>query len=319
MQKRIEYIDIVKGVTIFLVVIGHIETVPIVIKECIYSFHMPLFFLLSGFFFREDRPVRKDFIKLTKSLLIPYFFVAVIMRFCCLFINVFNDNPVDFIDILSIFGVIWICDGEVISVGAIWFLMVLFWSKLYLNVILRYHKGPMFLLFGAFVSICLTKYFDCLLPFGLQQAAVCSLFVYIGLLCRKFDVFNLKISTSLLLTIALTILPFSFYFSVGTRVNGYRFGVFSVLISSAICVIVVWIIKKISEVNHIRGLQSFFVWSGKYSIVILAVHSIESRYISASIAFQNFASEIVIRILFIVIVCWLVLRSNYVKRIFNVV
>lgn len=41
--NRIEWIDMVKGVGIFLVVIGHAGNIPNV-KIWIYSFHMPLFF-----------------------------------------------------------------------------------------------------------------------------------------------------------------------------------------------------------------------------------------------------------------------------------
>ena len=70
-SKRIEYLDAVKGFAIFLVVLGHAiqwntpnwdynlaftPTTPAmhlyrgIIWQLIYSFHMPLFFMLSGFF-----------------------------------------------------------------------------------------------------------------------------------------------------------------------------------------------------------------------------------------------------------------------------
>lgn len=45
-------IDILKGIGIILVVIGH-SGCPIIIREFIYSFHMPLFFIASGYFFNE--------------------------------------------------------------------------------------------------------------------------------------------------------------------------------------------------------------------------------------------------------------------------
>ena len=41
-EKRIEWIDIAKGIGILLVVLGHI-TKNEVLYEIIYSFHMPLF------------------------------------------------------------------------------------------------------------------------------------------------------------------------------------------------------------------------------------------------------------------------------------
>ena len=57
MEKRIEKWDILKFVLIFLVVLGHIcdqyvkqSAAVRAIWLCIYSFHMPLFFFVSGLF-----------------------------------------------------------------------------------------------------------------------------------------------------------------------------------------------------------------------------------------------------------------------------
>lgn len=67
-QKRLEYIDILKGIGITLVVLGHVTTNSD-LYHFIYAFHMPLFFIVSGMFLR-DKP---QFIKSqAKSLLIPY-------------------------------------------------------------------------------------------------------------------------------------------------------------------------------------------------------------------------------------------------------
>lgn len=56
--KRIEYIDIAKGIGIILVVMGHNDFALIspFAHKLIYSFHMPMFFFMSGMFFRPDMP-----------------------------------------------------------------------------------------------------------------------------------------------------------------------------------------------------------------------------------------------------------------------
>lgn len=48
---RIEWIDLLKGLAIILVVMGHMpyDDSSVALKSGIYSFHMPLFFLLAGF------------------------------------------------------------------------------------------------------------------------------------------------------------------------------------------------------------------------------------------------------------------------------
>ncbi|MBP3851842.1 MAG: acyltransferase family protein, partial [Erysipelotrichaceae bacterium] len=54
-MKRDYYFDNLKAVLIFLVILGHfllpIETGPLcILKRWIYSFHMPLFIFVSGYF-----------------------------------------------------------------------------------------------------------------------------------------------------------------------------------------------------------------------------------------------------------------------------
>ena len=72
-QSRDTTIDILKGIGILLVVVGHSEC-PLLLSECISSFHMPLFFIASGFFFSEayldDK--KKFLIKKIKGVYLPY-------------------------------------------------------------------------------------------------------------------------------------------------------------------------------------------------------------------------------------------------------
>lgn len=59
MKTRLVYIDILKGIAIFLVVMGHFlswtftekpqDVLPSIVREIIYAFHMPLFMFLSGY------------------------------------------------------------------------------------------------------------------------------------------------------------------------------------------------------------------------------------------------------------------------------
>src|SRR5512133_2842940 len=56
--KRIAYVDIAKGIGIILVVMGHNDFALIspFAHKLIYSFHMPMFFFMSGMFFKPDVP-----------------------------------------------------------------------------------------------------------------------------------------------------------------------------------------------------------------------------------------------------------------------
>lgn len=46
-KKRILWIDVLRGIAMFLVVYGHTSQ-NAEIKKYIYAFHMPLFFIISG-------------------------------------------------------------------------------------------------------------------------------------------------------------------------------------------------------------------------------------------------------------------------------
>lgn len=67
-QTRYEFVDFLKGLGIFLVVWGHTMFPRSVY---IYSFHMPLFFFLSGFL-HKDKPARQFIIGKINTLYIPY-------------------------------------------------------------------------------------------------------------------------------------------------------------------------------------------------------------------------------------------------------
>lgn len=93
-MKRLEYIDLAKGVMILLVVIGHLNdyyvsgTVHDKLFAFIYSFHMCLFFLLSGFVMAltkhklQEQSFPKWLWKKVQTLFIPFLvWTFVIWRF----------------------------------------------------------------------------------------------------------------------------------------------------------------------------------------------------------------------------------------------
>jgi len=68
---RIEWIDIAKGLGIMCVVLGHVSDAGIAAK-IVYLFHMPLFFILSGYLFRPASAKALYARRKAIHLLIPY-------------------------------------------------------------------------------------------------------------------------------------------------------------------------------------------------------------------------------------------------------
>lgn len=66
LRNQYPWIDVVKSIGVYLVVLGHLlyqGSIPI-INQLIYSFHMPLFFILSGYLYKfKDNETNSEFIK----------------------------------------------------------------------------------------------------------------------------------------------------------------------------------------------------------------------------------------------------------------
>ena len=74
-KERIVWIDQLKGFAFFTVILGH-TAINETFKSWIYSFHMPLFLLITGFTLNMDKLYGTDlksfFMKNTKRLILPY-------------------------------------------------------------------------------------------------------------------------------------------------------------------------------------------------------------------------------------------------------
>ena len=88
--SRIQWVDIAKGFAILSVVVGHSVFKPLFVWNVIYSYHMPLFFLLSGLFvINKDVNLKSAMLKRAKTLLLPYSVFSILQGLFFLSINKF--------------------------------------------------------------------------------------------------------------------------------------------------------------------------------------------------------------------------------------
>lgn len=82
-KKRLDYLDMAKGVGIFLVVLGHIEYLEESTMRFIYSFHMPLFFIIGGILTFEkangNLSPGESMKKRARGTMVPYFSFSLIL------------------------------------------------------------------------------------------------------------------------------------------------------------------------------------------------------------------------------------------------
>ncbi len=102
MNKRIEYLDIAKGIGILFVVLGHnhIKDEYPIVYQVVYSFHMPFFFLLSGLFFKPEYGFAELVRRRFHSLLKPFIAYMVIVYAASIFFTKI-DLPTIFLRIVK--------------------------------------------------------------------------------------------------------------------------------------------------------------------------------------------------------------------------
>ena len=125
-QRRIVYLDFVKGVAIFLVVFGHCiqygndaTFFPSMLYKIIYSFHMPLFALVSGYLFFPSVSRRKPLdalLKQAKSFILPVASWTVIYAFIHSFTGLYRWNIPDYLaHVLWFLWAMFLCSMAVLS------------------------------------------------------------------------------------------------------------------------------------------------------------------------------------------------------------
>lgn len=76
-SNRISYIDLAKGLGIVLIVIGHsVKTGWL--REYLYSFHVPFFFLLSGMTYKISSDKKSFWKRKLQTIIVPYFFAGIL-------------------------------------------------------------------------------------------------------------------------------------------------------------------------------------------------------------------------------------------------
>lgn len=129
---RKDWVDIVKGIGISLVVIAHTRFQGGFIGEWINTFHMPLFFIIAGFCFDELRYANyKSYVmRKVQVLAFPYFTLSlfVISMMCLFYLG--DDPQFSTINLLKN-----MCSGG--TIGAFWFICVLFQVELFFALIVK--------------------------------------------------------------------------------------------------------------------------------------------------------------------------------------
>lgn len=293
LSQRIGYIDIMKGIAIICVVVGHYIGNPY-LRVAIWSFHLPLFVFLNGYFYKK-----KSFVdRLTQSIkayLIPYLIVLLLLLLFELFFARLGRIDLSYKEIINrrLLSGIWGLHSNsvinkptnIVKIGAIWFLLALFWGNLMMAIVrtLCKNKLSQLIIVSFFLIAAVLQMHYCCLPLGIDYGCAFLIWIWIGAFYRELLVSGNSIIKKV--DSDFFVIPFIAIWLgvIATEgLTGHRFSLPSLafplygleIIGAFSGIMVIkWISSQIED--KCRLLSSMLKFIGRNSIWLLCVHSLD--------------------------------------------
>lgn len=171
---RLKWLDIAKGIAIILMVLGH-TSIPDICSRFIFAFHMPLFFIASGWTTHwETRKFGVFIMRKSQSIMVPFIGYSVVV----LILQIVTGSG-------NLFG--WIKYGW--QGYALWFVPVLYIASIICRLIysIKYCQIRYFVVIGLLLLGVLLKYHNLYLPWSLSSVPLACFFVFFGTEFRRYQ------------------------------------------------------------------------------------------------------------------------------------
>lgn len=334
MNQRFKNVDFLKGVGMLLVIIGHCG-IPSPYWNYIYSFHLPLFFFVSGAVFNSKKYslATHDYISdLAKKYVKPYvIFSAIGLGITWLFPHIYGIEK-SYHQLGMYFAGVVVGRGEMTwtgNWGAIWYLLATFWVLIMVYFVGKKSKEVLL------VACCLGPVLNCWIvnkinwDFGYGWiiwnigAALCALPIFgVGLLYRRF---NLKINTIVLFLGGILLVFVGFSIAkrnpgiVAFANNGY--GDIWLMYGGALLIpLGMAFISQFLYKYKVMKIFCWIEWIGQHTLLYLGIHGMTIpvvRYFIINLYnFDNWkiTAPVVTIVDTIIIVVWEFLKKTIVNR-----
>lgn len=278
--KRIDYFDIAKGISMLCVIIGHLSVSKI--NMIVFTFHMPLFFIISGYFTKKQGN-KALAVKKFKQLLVPYIATCIAVILCSAIKDIFAGNFQELINHIILWcyaafygsGNSYTAPFFVKAIGAIWFLPAMFWAILIYNLIADKKWSALWVACIAGLGYVSVNYVY--LPWSIQSAMLAIVFIHTGYYFRKKNYFETmhiwSVTTALLLWGSCIYIDRGRFYLVGNYSEHLLVDIIGSIAGTYLVVGFSKIIQRFSMVSFALK------WFGKYSLIVLCFHLIELTFI----------------------------------------
>ena len=340
LKNRIDYIDIAKAFALFFVILGHLVVNDSKLFNWIFSFHMPLFFILSGMTLNVDK-YDNIFIfikRKSKSLIVPYFIFASIGFVVSYFVYEWKMK----LTIKRIIkGLFYHTQPEVLHVGQIWFLVALFVAGVLFYILEKYilkNKSKLFTFFIYLViSIIGFNILNILktssviklplkferLPFKVDTALTAVIFLKIGNVIRKYNIIENIGNISKIKYVIFIIVLLCINILVGTDTNGYvnicscvyggYINYYLASISGSLVVLLISLKIKRNKILCYYGKNTLPMFAMHSLLIALVTYIASLIFHKSYIPLQNISIEM--SILFTIIIYILLFLVSYVYNL----
>lgn len=322
MLNRYSWVDRLKGIGIILVVAGHVlrgldgsglggENFSYFhnLDRAIYSFHMPLFFFVSGFLFYKGVLSASPFalvVNKVKLLLYPYFVWSVLQGLLEVFFSRYTNGRAD---LGSIASIVWMPRAQ------FWFLYVLFLIFLVFSLCERFCGS---LRYGLLILISLILFFLAFRFDGywiLKPFSVSFVFFVFGFLFNNIVTFFERMSFLFAIVLGFLGLSMQIY---AWNLKDWMY-LDSTLFSLALAFVMIYLIVAFCMLFSGRGVVSYFLaYLGRLSMPIYLMHILVGsgvriilvKFFGVSDYFVNLFMGIVLGILVPILIYRIFMRNS---------
>lgn len=278
-RSRKAFIDIARGIAMISIILGHLGVIP----HIVYSFDVPIFFIISGFFIDEQGSLSQFIKRRFRTLIVPYLITSTIMILAVMIKEIATSGDPLTSGNYWLFAALYGSGANrynpipILGIGPIWFLLVSFFSCCLVKVLLKtkpYIRIPIIVL--AFLCGYYTSK-SIWLPFSIQASLCAALFVYIGYLIgqEKHLIQKMRKETKFVCFTIMACIWIAFIYSFTTFwFVSCDFGNGPIDIFSSVCGCLVVIVISYFIEHHMGIVSKFLSAVGKNSLLVLCVHTI---------------------------------------------
>lgn len=270
--SRNQAVDLMKGLLIILMIIGHFPMGEIA-YDALYSFHMMAFVLLSGYFYKPEASTQlgRGLYKLIKAYMVPYGVFVII--YCAMFrVGLKLELKMAF---LAMSNVSKVLENRAALIGPIYFIPMLFLTRLLFLFLARFFKKDL-ILTGVVLCLSLIGYFlgrgGYWLPWSFDISMYVLIYYLIGYMAHKYHVLSyLKGKPLIWAGLFIGWLAAVYLGSMDIFVRQYN--IYPVAVIGAVCGSVLFYFVCEALCKLLGKATSIFGYAGKSTAYILIVHT----------------------------------------------